>query len=110
MCQINLMHRIVQCRAEFHKILPCTIPPCTLNLSDTPNLLAYMQIRKCHFFTVIYAQGMEQRHVKSRHRTMETIASSPGYLGMRLSRLALYNIPKKQQNKRSVVEFINGSI
>ena len=44
------MHRIVQYRAEFHEILPCTIPPCALNLSDTPNLLAYMQIRKCHFF------------------------------------------------------------
>ena len=47
------MHRVVQYRAEFHayqEILPCTIPPCALNLSDTPDLLAYMQIRKCHFF------------------------------------------------------------
>ena len=53
MCQINLMHRVVQYRAEFHayqEILPCTIPPCALNLLDTPNLFAYMQIRKCHFF------------------------------------------------------------
>ena len=53
MCQINLMHRVVKYRAEFHKyqeILPCTIPPSALNLSDTPNLIAYMQIRKCHFF------------------------------------------------------------
>ena len=32
------------------RILPCTILPCALNLSDTPYLLAYMQIRKCHFF------------------------------------------------------------
>ena len=53
MCQISLMHRVVQYRAEFHafqEILPCTIPPCALNLSDTPNLLAYMHIRKYHFF------------------------------------------------------------
>ena len=55
MCQINSMHRVVQYRAECHayqEILPCTIPPCALNfkLSDIPNLLAYMQIRKCHFF------------------------------------------------------------
>ena len=53
MCQISLMDRVVQYRAEFHafqEILPCTIPPCALNLSDTPNLLAYMHIRKYHFF------------------------------------------------------------
>ena len=57
MCQINLMHRLVKYRAEFHvyqEILPSTTPPCALNLSDTPNLIAYMQIRRCHTFYSVY--------------------------------------------------------
>ena len=61
MCQINLMHRVVKYRAEFHAYqenLPCTIPPCASNLSDTPNLIAYnMQIRKCHLiFITVYSE------------------------------------------------------
>ena len=59
MCHISLMHRVVQYRAEFHafqEILPCTIPPCALNLFDTPNLLAYMHNKEIPLFLQCHDQ------------------------------------------------------
>ena len=82
MCQIlNLMHRVVQYRAEFYayqEILPCTIPPYVLNLSDTPNLLAYMQIRKCHFFySVPQFQRSKQCYCNRSNITVYAIERPP---------------------------------